>query len=229
MSINAIAIDDEPLALNLIREFSYRIPGLNLLQTFENALEGKIYLKSSTINLLFIDINMPDISGIDLVKGLPEKPMIIFTTAHKKFAIQGFELDAIDYLLKPFSFERFARAVQKAIEYNIYKTAKYIKNLFVYSEYRLIKIELSEIEYIESIQDYVKIHLPGGKSILTHMTLKGILDKLSMRQFKRIHRSYIVPIAKVKSVLNKKVLLTSSQELPISDSYSDFIEEWKKM
>jgi DNA-binding LytR/AlgR family response regulator len=162
---------------------------------------------------------------------LEERPIIIFTTAHKKFAIDGFELDAIDYLLKPISFERFSKAVSKAIEYARYKNKaenETTENLFVYSEYRLIKIPLNDIEYIESLEDYIKIHLIDTKTILTLMPLKKVLEKLPAEKFKRIHRSYVVAIGKVSSVLNRKVRLTSSAELPVSDSYSHFIKEWKK-
>ena len=157
--------------------------------------------------------------------------MIIFTTAHKKFAHDGFELDAIDYLLKPISFERFSKAVNKAMEYYQYKKQarnETAESLFVYSEYRMVKISLKQIEYIESLEDYIKIHLINAKPVLTLMTLKGVLEKLPADQFKRIHRSYIVAVDKVSSILNRKAKLQSDAELPISDSYADFINEWKK-
>jgi two-component system, LytTR family, response regulator len=231
MSIKCIAIDDEPLALELIRGYLLKFPALQLVQTFDDAITGGEFLRNNPVDLLFIDINMPDITGLDLVRSLPEKPMIIFTTAHKKFAIEGFELDAIDYLLKPISFERFSKAVTKAIEYCEYK--KKTKNeaaehLFVYAEYRMVKINIAEIEYIESLEDYIKIHFVNAKPILTLMTLKGVLEKLPTNKFKRIHRSYIVAMDKVNSILNRKAKLQSSAELPISDSYAGFINEWKK-
>ena len=173
---------------------------------------------------------MPDITGLDLVRSLEEKPIVIFTTAHKKFAIDGFDLDAIDYLLKPIAFERFSKAVTKAIEYHGYKTRadnETEENLFVYSEYRLVKIPLHDIEYIESLEDYIRIHLVNAKPILTLMPLKTVLEKLPSDKFTRIHRSYIVSINNVRSILNRKVTLTSSTELPISDSYVNFINNWK--
>jgi DNA-binding LytR/AlgR family response regulator len=173
---------------------------------------------------------MPDITGIDLVRSLTEKPMIIFTTAYKKFAIEGFELDALDYLLKPISFERFERAINKAIDQYRFRTAQ--KNvseqpLFVRSEYQLVKIDLNEIEYIESVEDYLKIHRTTGRPVMTLMTLKAILEKLPPEKFKRIHRSYVIPLSKIKSVVNRKVKLTNV-ELPISDSYVDSLSEWIK-
>lgn len=229
--IRCIAIDDEPPALELIKEYVSKLPALQLIQTFDDAISGGEFLRNNPVNLLFVDINMPDISGLDLVKSLQDKPMIIFTTAHRKFAVEGFEMDAIDYLLKPISFERFSKAVNKAIEYYDYKhkiKKETSENLFVYSEYRMVKIALREVEYIESLEDYIKIHLLNAKPVLTLMTLKGVLEKLPADQFKRIHRSYIVATGKVSSILNRKAKLQSGAELPISDSYAGFINEWRK-
>lgn len=231
MSLKCVAIDDEPLALELIKNYIAKFSELELLQTFDDAISGAEFIRKMPVDILFIDINMPDITGLDLVRSLEEKPVIIFTTAHKKFAIEGFELDAIDYLLKPIAFERFSRAVMKAIEYARYKSKgadKATENLFVYSEYRLIKIPLTDIEYIESLEDYIKIHLTGAKPILTLMPLKKVLEKLPADKFQRIHRSYVVAVDKVNSVQNRKARLVSSIELPVSDSYSHFIKEWKK-
>lgn len=231
MPLKCVAIDDEPLALELIRSYTAKFPELERVQTFDDAISAIEFIKGTTIDILFVDINMPDITGLDLVRSLDERPIIIFTTAHKKFAIDGFELDAIDYLLKPISFERFSKAVAKAVEYARYKNKaanEEIESLFVYAEYRLIKIPLNEIEYIESLEDYIRINLINGKPVLTLMPLKKVLEKLPAEKFKRIHRSYIVAVDKVNSVLNRKVRLNSSTELPVSDSYAGFIKEWKK-
>ena len=209
-----------------------QFPQLELIQTFDDAISGGEFLRNTKIDLLFADINMPDITGLDLVRALDERPMIIFTTAHKKFAHEGFELDAIDYLLKPVTFERFSKAVRKAIDYYNYKARtvnEATDNLFVYSEYRMIKIDVNEIEYIESLEDYIRIHVVNSKSVLTLMPLKKVLEKLPQDKFRRIHRSYVVAIDKVTSVQNRKAKLTSSQELPISNTYSGFIDEWKKL
>ena len=232
MSIKCIAIDDEPPALVLLRQYIAQCPGLQLLQTFDDAITGSEFLRQNPVDLLFIDINMPDITGLDLVRSLEEKPMIIFTTAHKKFAMDGFELDATDYLLKPISFERFSKAVNKATEYFEYRKkskTEETENLFVYSEYRMVKISLTDIEYIESLEDYIRINLITGKPVMTLMTMKKVLEKLPTGKFKRIHRSYIVAVDKVKSILNRKARLISGAELPISDSYLDFITGWKKV
>lgn len=230
MQLSCIAIDDEPLALELIKDYISKFQSLRLERWFDDALSGIEFLKHNTVDLLFIDINMPDITGLNLVRSLKEKPMIIFATAHRKFAVEGFDLDAIDYLLKPISFERFSKAVNKAIHYHEYKHTSSADNngsLFVYSEYRLVKIDWSEIEYIESLEDYIKIHLTNKKPLLTLMTLKKVLEKLPAKKFRRIHRSYIVSTDKVRSILNRKVQLMNV-ELPISESYTSFILEWSK-
>jgi len=231
MQLKCIAIDDEPLALELIQEFVSRLPQLKLMHTFDDAISAVELLRNTKVDLLFIDINMPDITGIDLVRSLQERPLIIFTTAHKQFAIEGFELDAVDYLLKPINFERFSRAVNKAVDYYKYKNAAAQEDndcLFVHAEYRLVKIPLGDIEYIESLEDYIKIHLANAKPVLTLMSMKKVLEKLPAEKFQRIHRSYIVSVAKVKSIQNRKVQLAPATELPISDSYVNFINNWKK-
>lgn len=228
MLINCVAIDDEPLALELISQYVSKFPALKMVQTFDDAIAGAEFLRAHQTDLLLIDINMPDITGIELVRSLAQKPMTIFTTAYKKFAIDGFELDAIDYLLKPIEFERFAKAINKAIDYYEYKrSAKNHESetLFVRSEYQLVKIDMSEIEYIETVEDYLKIHLATGRPVMTLMTLKTLLEKLPGNKFKRIHRSYVIPLAKIKSIGNRKVRLTSV-ELPISDTYADIVNTW---
>src|SRR5438309_1329416 len=157
--LRCVAIDDEPLALRLIARYVQQFPELQLVQTFDDAISGVEYLKQGTTDLLFVDINMPDVSGIELVRSLEKRPLVIFITAYKNFAFEGFELEALDYILKPIEVGRFAKAVEKAIEYHKYKHAgpeeKSDNSLFVYSEYRMIKINLDDIEYIESMEDYI--------------------------------------------------------------------------
>jgi DNA-binding LytR/AlgR family response regulator len=229
--MKCLAIDDEPLALDVLRNYISRIPSLSLVQTFDDALAGADFLQTNWVDLLFIDINMPDMSGLELVSQLENMPMVIFTTAHKKFAHEGFELAALDYLLKPISFERFEKAVAKADErYQFIKFASVNapESIIVRSGYKMVKIGLDDIEFIESMEDYIKIHLLSSKhAVLTLMSLKGILEMLPQNRFSRIHRSYIVPNALVKSIQNRKVKLVSEKELPISESYLDFISSWK--
>ncbi len=231
MQLKCVAIDDEPLALELIKGYIAKIPSLTLVHTFEDAISGAEFLKTTVIDILLIDINMPDITGIDLVRSLVEKPIIIFTTAYKNFAFEGFELEALDYLLKPIDFKRFSKAIEKAIDFYQYKTAAkeetQDESLYVYSEYRMVKIDLKDIEYIESMEDYIKIHVAGLKPILTLMPLKKVLEKLPADRFKRIHRSFIVAVNKVKAIQNRKVYI-NTVELPISESYADFAKDWHK-
>lgn len=231
MPLKCVAIDDELPALQLMQKYIGDHPQLQLLQTFTDAVSASEYLKHRSIDLLFVDINMPDITGLDLVRSLTHPPMIVFTTAYKKFAIDGFELDAVDYLLKPISFERFSKAVQKAADYHQYKnkpTDVSDEVLMVFSEYQLVKINCSTIEYIESLDDYIRIHISNAKPVMTLMTLKAVLEKLPA-SFKRIHRSYIVNSSKIRSAVNRKLKLASGTELPVSESYLDVIKEWKQV
>ncbi len=227
--LRCVAIDDEPPALVLLKEYVSRIPAIEMLETFDDAVSGAEFLRNTSVDILFIDINMPDITGIDLVRSLTVKPLIIFTTAYKKFAFEGFELEAVDYLLKPISFTRFSKSVQKAISMH-QKTVPAKSSdplyLFVRSEYRMLKLDIETIEYIEGLEDYIRIHLLHAKPVMTLMTLKAVLEKLPPEKFKRVHRSYIVSVDKVVSIHNKKATLVSSKELPISDTYQDFINEW---
>ena len=224
MILKCVAIDDEPLALDLISNYAGRIPALKLINTFEDAISGAEYLRQNTVDLLFLDINMPDISGIDLARAMDVRPMIIFTTAHKQFAYEGFQLDAIDYLLKPINFEEFHKAVQKAIAFRNYQQKQNVSSdeacIYVHAEYRLVKILIRDIDYIESMEDYVRFHLGKDRTIMTLMTLKKALDLLPDEQFIRIHRSYIIPLAKIRSLQHKKVELTSII-LPVGESYAE--------
>ncbi|MDQ8004455.1 MAG: LytTR family DNA-binding domain-containing protein [Pedobacter sp.] len=229
--LRCVAIDDDPLALGLTKNHIEAIENLTLLCVFEDAIAAVEYLSRNTVDLLFLDVDMPEVSGIELYHSLAVKPMVIFTTAHKGFAFEGFELNAIDYLLKPIDLPRFKKAVQKALDFQGYKNQKDTdapnEHLFVYSEYKLIKIEVREIVYLESMEDYVKIHLNNGKMILTLTTLKKVIDKLPAGKFKRIHRSYVVAVKEVQSVANRKAQLSNGTMLPISDSYASFVDEWK--
>ena len=231
MKMKCVAIDDAPYALELIQLYAEKMPEIELVKTFDDAIAGAEFLNSNPVDLLFIDINMPDISGLALVRSLKTRPLLIFTTAYKEFAFDGFQLEAIDYLLKPIAFERFEKAVRKALEFFNYKHNARLENtdsFFVYSEYKAVKINIQEIEFIESLKNYLQIHLTDNKPVRTAMPLKKILEKLPKDKFLRIHRSYVVPVAKVNSILNRKVLLVTGKEFPIGDSYFTAVQEWKK-
>ena len=222
MAYKCIAVDDELPALELIKNYVSQVPELQILHTFNDAVSAGEFLRNNAIDILFVDINMPDINGIDLVSSLEQKPLIIFTTAYKKFAYEGFELEAVDYLLKPISLERFKKSVSKAIELLQVRTKPQTQteeSVFVRSEYKMVKIELADIDYVEGLEDYIKIHIANSRPVLTLMTMKAFIEKLPADKFLRIHRSYIVSLSKIGSVGNKKVVLKNGTVLPVSDTY----------
>ena len=232
MVLKCVAIDDEPLALALIKNYLERFPLLEMVKVFEDAISGAEYLNQHGVDLLFLDVNMPDINGVALARSLISRPMIIFTTAYRNYAFESYELQAIDYLLKPIDLKRFTIAVEKAIDFHQHKTQLQDKtedqSIYIYSEYKMIKIWLKNIEYIESMGDYLKIYQTDtDKPLLTLTTLKKLLEKLPSAQFARIHRGFIVAIAKIKSIHNRKVQLAKT-ELPIGDAYKDFIDQQKE-
>jgi two-component system LytT family response regulator len=223
--ITCVIIDDEPLAVELLQSYVDREPQLRLLATFHDAQDGVAFIRSHSVDLIFLDIQMPHLNGIQLLKSLELPPMAIFTTAYSEYAVEGFELDAIDYLLKPFDMKRFQRAVTKAIEYHrslsITGTDKN-PYIFIKSEYQVIKINYEDIRYIESLDDYIKIYTTNTRPVLTLMTLKTILEKLPEELFGRVHRSYIIAFKKIDSIRNKRIKIGET-EIPIGSSYADHI------
>lgn len=228
--INCVAIDDEPLALEVLKKYIARLPQLNLEMTFSDAIEAAAYLQKNNADLLFLDIQMPDVNGFQLYKELPEKPMVIFTTAYKEFAVQGFEVDAIDYLLKPFNLARFEKAVAKALARENIKEKEDVSPsqfLYIHSDYKMVKIPFAEIIYIEALDDYVKV-VTATQSFLTLLSMKKILEKLPKKKFIRIHRSYIVANDKITFLQYRKVGLPNKMELPVGDTYRSTVAAFKK-
>ena len=181
------------------------------------------YLEKFPVDLIFLDIHMPAISGIDFYKSIKQETMVIFVTAHSQYAVEGFNLDAIDYLLKPFPFERFQQAVKKANDFKSLATqADPLQDqfLFVRADYSLLKIPIADILFIEGLDDYIKIHLDKQKTIVARMTLKSIHEKLNSGSFIRVHRSYIVPLNRIESVRNR-IINIEGTEIPIGNSYAD--------
>lgn len=219
--IKAIALDDEPLALEILQSLCDTIEYIDLEKTFTKSDEAFKYLKKYPVDLLFLDINMPSISGLDFYKKLPHKTMVIFTTAYSEFAVQGFTLSATDYLLKPISLSRFQQAVEKA--YSQWKQQNQNieqQYIFIRADYSLIKILFSDILFIEGLDDYLKIHIQNQKTVVARMTLKAILQKLPETEFVRVHRSFIIPISKVSKIRNK-IIFIDQTEIPISASYEE--------
>ncbi len=223
--IKCIAIDDEPLALQVIQEYCQRISFLSLEKVFTNTDEAKEYLKNNKIEILFLDIQMPDINGLQFYKSLPTKPIVVFTTAYKDYAVEGFSVDAIDYLLKPFEYDRFLKACYKAKEYVEFLSSQELQlnSLFVKVNYEIMKINLKDIELIEALDDYIKIYIKPTP-VLTLMTLKSITEKLPSRDFLRVHRSFIVPIHKIEKFSKTKVFVIG-KEIPIGSSYSNVYDQ----
>ncbi|HEY5464015.1 MAG TPA: LytTR family DNA-binding domain-containing protein [Hanamia sp.] len=230
--INCIAIDDEPLALEVVKKYISKTPELHLETAFSDAIEALDHLKKNPVDLLFLDIKMPGINGIDLYKQLLPKPMVIFTTAYIEYAVDGFELDAVDYLLKPFDYERFHRAVTKAIlKFNIaIDENKALKKefLYIHSDYKMIKIACEDIFFIEASNDYAKIHT-SSHSYLTLLSMKAIMEKLPSGQFFRIHRSYIISKVQIAFIQFRKIGMLNGIELPVGDTYRKEILELKKI
>ena len=230
--MNCIAIDDEPLALELIEDFVKQIPFLNYIKSCKNAFEAIEALQNESVDLIFLDINMPDVSGIDLIKNIENKPLVIFTTAYSEYAVQGFELSAVDYLVKPFLFERFFKAVNKAYElFNLKNTReKHSKEekvtdefIFVKADYSSVKIYLKDILYIEGLKDYVKI-FEADKKTLTLITMKKISEKLPSYNFIRVHRSFIIALDKIESIQRNRIII-NGKWIPIGNSYKkDFYD-----
>jgi DNA-binding LytR/AlgR family response regulator len=225
--ITAIAIDDEPLGLVIIKAFCSRVESIDLQKTFTEPNEALKHIQKYPVDLLFLDIQMPSISGIDLYKAVGQNTMVIFTTAYSQYAVEGFNLSAIDYLLKPFDFERFKKAVDKAQEYHTYlRKEDKASNpyLFIRADYSLVKIALADIIYIEGLDNYLKIHLKNAKPLVARMSMKNMIDKLPEKDFIRVHRSYIVSIADIKMVRNKTVYL-SNAEVPVGANYADALQQ----
>lgn len=211
--IKCLIVDDEPLALDLIQKYVERTPFLELVDRCASAFEAMEQLDKQEIDLLFLDIQMPDLSGVEFSRTLKNGPKVIFTTAFEQYALEGFKVDALDYLLKPFNYEEFLKAANKAREWFQMKEAQKSQgesssHLFVKSEYKLLKINLDEVLYFEGLKDYIKIHLESqDKPILTLMSLKALEEKLPAEQFMRIHRSYIVNLEKIESVERSRVII----------------------
>lgn len=232
MTIRCLAIDDEPLALKQIGTYISKTPYLELVAMCNNAFDAMGFLKAKNVDLMFVDINMPDLSGMDFVKSLSEKPFIVFTTAYSEYAIEGFKVDATDYLLKPIGYKDFLKAVNKVKKLFDLKSdqSESVKttseHLFVKSEYRLVRIELSEIKYIESMHEYVRIHLINDKPVMTLLSLKSVEEQLPPKNFLRVHRSFIVNTDRIKVVERNRIIFDNNVYIPVSDQYKERFQEF---
>ena len=230
MNLNCIIVDDEPLALDLLETYVRRTPFLRLTARCDNAVEALAALDKEPVDLAFLDIQMPELNGLELSRLITHRTKIIFTTAFEQYALEGFRVDAVDYLLKPFNYAEFLRAATKAqhlveLERNQTADTCHPDSIFVKSDYKLVQIELRHILYIEGLKDYVRIQTdtPQG-GILTLMNMKNIEERLPADTFLRIHRSYIVNINQIKTIERNRIVF-GKVYIPVSDSYKDRFAE----
>lgn len=227
MKIKCLAIDDEPLALKQISSYIDKIPFFETVGLCQSAFEAMEHLEKNEIDLMFVDINMPDLNGMDFVKSLTVKPQIIFTTAYSEYAIDGFKVDAIDYILKPISYDTFLKSANKAktwfeINQKQPETIQATKDcLFVKSEYKLIRIMLADIKYIESANEYIQIHLVNDQSVTTLIRLKSMEEQLPKDKFMRVHRSFIVNLDRVTEIERNRIIFDHKVYIPIGDQYKE--------
>ena len=221
--ISIIALDDEPPALEVVEAFCKRLDYVDLKRKFTKTSEALRYLQEQTVDLILLDINMPSMSGLDFYKSLPEKPLVIFLTSYSDYAVESYNVNAVDYLLKPFTFARFQQAMEKAIaagQRTQSSESTQEKSLVLRLDYGLVKIPIADILFIEGLDNYMKIHLDKQKPVTVRATLKALLDKLPANEFVRVHRSYIIALARVESV-RKKIITIGGEEIPISSSYEE--------
>lgn len=227
MKIKCIAIDDEPLALEQISSYIEKTPFLECIALCQSAYEAINVLNSEEVDLMFVDINMPDLSGMDFVKSLQKRPQVIFTTAYSEYAIEGFQVDALDYILKPIGYSGFLKAANKAqklfeLKQRQPETLQTTQDcLFVKSEYKLVRIMLSDIKYIESANEYIQIHLINDAPVSTLIRLKVIEEQLPKDKFMRVHRSFIVNLDKVKVIDRNRIVFDNKVHIPIGDQYKE--------
>lgn len=222
--IKAIAVDDEPLALELVETFCNRFDFIALEKTFSNVSGALKYLEKNPVDLLFLDINMPAMNGIDFYKSLQHKPMLIFTTSYSEYALESYDLNAVDYLLKPFIFGRFEKAVSKAHQiYNLVHratVAEESKYLMLKVDYGIVKVILSDILFVEGLDNYLKIYLQNQSPLVIRLTMKALTEMLNKDEFVRVHRSYIIAINRIESV-KCRIITIAGEEIPVGKSYEE--------
>lgn len=238
--LKCIAIDDEPLALRQITGYISKIPYLELSATFNNAIDAQQRLTEEPVDLIFADINMPDLNGVDFVRALPDRPMVIFTTAYSEYAVEGFKLDAVDYLLKPFSFADFSRSAAKANSlYELRQnrrsepqetaseaTPRDKEYISVKADYKVSLVRIAEIIYLESEGEYVRMHLADGSTITTLFRLKNMETALPAESFMRVHRSYIVNLRAIKAYVKGRIFLSDNEYIPIGENYKEAFQAY---
>lgn len=232
MKLKTIAIDDEPLALRLVSDYIGKTPFLELVGAFDNPLDAIDFLSGNGIDLIFVDIQMPDLTGIEFARTLENAPKLIFTTAYEKYALEGFKLNAVDYLLKPFSYEEFLKAAQKArkqaeLETGMPQSIEANNQfLFLKSEYKIRRINFNDILYIEGLKDYIKVYTTSeDKPVLSLNSIKSLEQKLPEERFMRVHRSFIVNLDRIDTIERSRIIFGKTY-IPVSDQYKDKFQEY---
>ena len=225
--IRCLAIDDEPLALQQIAAYIGKVPFLELAATCQSAIEARQFLEKDTVDAIFCDINMPDLNGMDFVKSLTVPPLVVFTTAYAEYAVEGFRVNAVDYLLKPFGLQDFQRAANRLSE-RLSPNLGGINDdvIFLKTDYRIVKVTIADIRYIEAMSEYLKVWLDGeSKPIITLLSMKKMEERLPSN-FMRIHRSYIVNLTKIQEVNKNRVIMDNDTYLPIGDLYKEAFQSY---
>ena len=237
--IRCLAIDDEPLALQQIVAYIGKVPFLELAAQCQSALEARQFLEQDTVDAIFCDINMPDLNGMDFIKSLTVPPLVVFTTAYSEYAVEGFRVNAVDYLLKPFGLQDFQRAANRLKERltpsplsphpsDISPQTSALKDdtIFLKTEYRIVKVSISDIRYVEAMSEYLKVYLQGeAKPIVTLLSMKKMEERLP-ENFMRIHRSYIVNLNMIQEVNKNRIIMDADTYLPIGDMYKDTFQQY---
>ena len=232
--IRCLAIDDEPLALQQLVAYINKIPFLELAAQCQSAIEAREYLEHDTVDAIFCDINMPDLNGMDFVKSLAAPPLIVFTTAYSEYAVEGFRVNAVDYLLKPFGLQDFQRTAlrlkTRLEERGVKSEESSVKNednfLFLKTDYRVVKVNIADIRYVESMSEYLKVWIEGErKPVITLLSMKKMEEKLP-DSFMRIHRSYIVNLNKIQEVNKSRIILDADTYLPLGDLYKEAFQSF---
>ncbi len=230
--IRCIAIDDEPLALKQMAAYIGKTPFLEMVGQFESAMPALSFLQDESVDLMFVDINMTDLSGMDFVKSLENPPGIIFTTAYSEYALEGFKVDAIDYLLKPIGYPDFLKSANKAKAFFGTHLAPNeevkIKNdsLFIKSEYKILRIFLKDIRYIEGMREYLRIHLSNAKPVMTLLSMKKMEAFLPEDSFMRVHRSFIVNLNQINTIERSRIVFDEDVYIPVSEQYKQKFQDW---
>lgn len=230
--IRTLAIDDEPLALKQLATYIRKVPFLELVAECQSAIDAQKILEQDVIDVMFIDINMPDLNGLDFVRTLAAPPLVVFTTAYSEYAIDGYKVNAVDYLLKPFGMDEFLRAANKVKQqYDLTHTTEVSKvedndAMFLKTEHRIVRININNIRYIEGMSEYLKIYLKDAKPIVVLLSMKKMEERLPSHSFMRIHRSYIINLNEIQEVNKNRVILDTDTFLPIGDLYREQLNQY---